>query len=775
MVRRIGRAARGGIGPRAAALTVVIALAPSPGAAPFDEAEDPASVVVQRVRALVAAELAADWGRVRALGQEAIDAAARLDDEARGRHSDYVAIAEHGIARADVAEGEFVAAVERVERALGSLPRLSDGYRSPLLSTQGLALLELGLPDRAEAAIEAAVQLSAADVADGRGNFGALFNARFAQARHRLAVGRFRDAGEGLDEFALALDWETVGGVIGAQRIARNRATITVLSGTAWFELARGLEPGAERAAGLLRAERALAGALASDGAQAIDRFAAGVKLIELKLFRDDLDAAGTRLALIEAEASRGGFGALPQEERAWLASLAADHAERIGRGAVSARENLHGVFRDLLSEWRRVERSAGVGFLRYRRAHGVLHQLVATGTPREALEVLLEADRLGVLWRACGSPSLGADDVRRALTGDDAGCIVFVGGVAASTVLAFDRDCIVRARLPPRPRMEREIREFNAALTLPPSTLSPGRRERRREDLERHGGWLSANLFPDEVRERLREWRHVRLVTADALGRLVCEALPVVDGRPLGLTHAVSRLPSLSVAAAGARREDGKSDGTGEIWLIGAPRPAESTAEKIPGSGALTLPRELVDAIEEALPRRAVRVYRGEAATIARIEAATPGRVDLLHVVAHGVVDSARELRPMIALTAEPPRDDGWLTVERVRSLRAPPLVLLSVCRTGSGVERIGDAGASDLGGAFLVAGARAVVMSDFDLRLDAATAFDVELYRGLAHGGSVAEAARSARTRIAADPLRSDPIHWALSYVYGLGERGL
>jgi CHAT domain-containing protein len=127
-----------------------------------------------------------------------------------------------------------------------------------------------------------------------------------------------------------------------------------------------------------------------------------------------------------------------------------------------------------------------------------------------------------------------------------------------------------------------------------------------------------------------------------------------------------------------------------------------------------------------------------------------------------HGVHDYERE-RSALLLLAPGAGHDGSLSADAIERLAAPPVVLLGACGTAAGPRRAGDDGASHLGGAFLVAGASAVVTAPGDLPQGATVDLVAEFLAAWERGVPLPEALRRARAAVAAVPRRAHPYYFA------------
>ncbi len=687
--------------------------------------------------------------------REAIEAGASLAPEARRLVGDYLALAHHGVATAERDRGEIMEALSRVQSAEAEL-ELTPPFRALLLSMSGDLFLEFGVPDRAEEPNLLAFELALQELQSERPNWGVVFLVHARRFKQLLAVERYRDAADVVEGLKADLDWDTVFEGRDPGGAARERATLDTYAGVAWAALAA-TEPEVEA-----RAREALERVLAEPRALQADRFTAAGRLAHLAIRRGDLASAADLLAMLRLESQEPSARVLPREEATWLASLEAALAERAGVGRAEALERLGHSFRDLMEERRDAQRPSGVGYFRYARARLVLQELVALSTPKEGLAWMIEAHAVGTLWQALGKPRPSTESVLARIVSPGIGCIVYVNGESRAQCLVVDeKGGVGRFDLGDAHEVTRLAREFMAALQQDPAAAGPA----RARTLATDGAALAAILFPEPVRKSLRRWSAVRIVGRDLLEFLALEALPVLDDKALGLTHAVSDLPSLAIAVALAERvPPGKP---GPPLLVVVPAVSGAVRDRF-GLTPLELSKRSVEALRESADRP-LEFLREEEATVAGLEQALAREPAWLHLFAHGIRDDTRELRPIVVLAPDTRDPDGYLTVESVRGMRSPELVVLSVCGSGDGGERTGDSGAGHFGGAFLAAGARCVLLSPEQVRLSAALAMGGALYASLRDDHTPAEALRRARVVLAADARWADPFHWALMQAYG------
>lgn len=173
------------------------------------------------------------------------------------------------------------------------------------------------------------------------------------------------------------------------------------------------------------------------------------------------------------------------------------------------------------------------------------------------------------------------------------------------------------------------------------------------------------------------------------------------------------------------------------------------------------------------------------EATAIARMLRATPhlgaearesmlyaanGKIDLVHLAAHGVYDPRNPLFSKIAL-AKDETEDGNLTVDEILStldLTGVNLVVLSACQSAVGARSGGDE-VVGLTRALLYAGTPGVISTLWNIDDAASAGLMREFYRRLTGGASVAEALRQAQLAVKENERFSDPKYWAAFMLTG------
>jgi CHAT domain-containing protein len=272
---------------------------------------------------------------------------------------------------------------------------------------------------------------------------------------------------------------------------------------------------------------------------------------------------------------------------------------------------------------------------------------------------------------------------------------------------------------------------------------------------------------LPEPILPALLKWSSVTVVGSELLGPVPLELLPFAGGR-LEQRVAVSYLPSLPVGELLHRRAERRERGPGrDLVLIAAPALP-------PGAGPKRAPLPFDDGHLERLlrdlePERA-RVFARHGATAAALSSGEVRAARSLAVIAHGERDDARE-RPTVFQLAS---DSGVASIgcNEVEELLVPPVVVLCVCHAARGPVRAGDGGAGDLGGAFLRAGAQAVLLAPWSIDYEDACELAGLVLEHLRRGDPPTRALNRARSSFLAGARGEDPSR-AFLRVVGLGGR--
>jgi CHAT domain-containing protein/tetratricopeptide (TPR) repeat protein len=237
-------------------------------------------------------------------------------------------------------------------------------------------------------------------------------------------------------------------------------------------------------------------------------------------------------------------------------------------------------------------------------------------------------------------------------------------------------------------------------------------------------------------------------------------------DGRTLLERHDLHYVPAIAVLTAMPERASTAPAGA---LVVGDPGPldVEPGTEALP---ALPWARREIAAIRTMLGPASTLLAGGDASESA-VRAAIPGR-RVLHFATHGVVSNA-PARPSYLALHPSAAADGRLLADEIYDLRLDAdVVVLSACRTALGPVE-GD-GVIGFARAFLSAGARSVVATQWDVSDRVSYEVMRQFYARRARGVSKSAALRGAQLAvlralragtIAADgvPLPETPRLWA------------
>lgn len=492
--------------------------------------------------------------------------------------------------------------------------------------------------------------------------------------------------------------------------------------------------------------------------------------LLDLAVLQVDLAdraAADASLAAASALLARAG-GSEPGDLSCRLATLRAHVALSFGPtpGELAGlRQRLLTECEALLRSWHEIPvRKGGLGFLQFATRRDALAALVAVEyhlhpeQPHLALAHLMRAQALGTFARRQDVPAGDPLDVQRRLAPVRGGILVFLPCVLGECVFVITRQRLTFHRLPRRDTLLHDLRTLRELL-LPAETLAPV------ADVHACGERIAGKILPADVRAALADWTECVVVGRELLGNLPLEVLPGVRSAWLGCDLAISYLPSLPF---GLHRSVGGTTGhaADRCSLV-----AVTAAPSIPRDRVVPVGDDTARAITAPWPQALCLLGdRASAAALATTDVASSA---MTIVLAHGTDRLARpdDERPRGVALADAPLGCGQ--VEALAEVGVAPLVVLAVCRGGSGNLRRGDDTGNSLVGAFLSAGADAVVAADADLDVRATVAMLRELSRHRAEGHSAAEALRRARCALAETAEFAHPMFHSQLGVFG-HERG-
>jgi tetratricopeptide (TPR) repeat protein len=207
-------------------------------------------------------------------------------------------------------------------------------------------------------------------------------------------------------------------------------------------------------------------------------------------------------------------------------------------------------------------------------------------------------------------------------------------------------------------------------------------------------------------------------------------------------------------VIGVGGPDPPGASGGNALAALFRSGRPAKPLIADLP---ALPNAAQELRQIADALPGNDDRLFIGEAAAEENFKKADLRHANVIAFATHGLVGGeVRSLwEPALLLGTNGPEsgEDGLLGASEIARLRLnADWVILSACNTAAG-DGAGGAVYSGLATSFAQAGAKALLLSHWRVRDDAAARLSVETVRGTSRGLDRAEALRQAQLRLIGD----------------------
>lgn len=498
-----------------------------------------------------------------------------------------------------------------------------------------------------------------------------------------------------------------------------------------------------------------------------LERAYATMTLARRALLAQDLDSAEGILEVL-----RGEDLPLGVIERARVAALEVDLAIAAGRGLEQAAERWEDARGGFISSWARVPPlQSGLGYLNFHGRQsfigaGVRLTLARGGSVEEALQVLLEAQSLSSLSQSLGATLPQLDEIRAELLVDGEVCVMFLTELHRGIALAIDAEQIAVEELPGRLAYEELVLDLARAADMDPRALDTEPMAVRTRLFAEAGSALGAALLRGEVRQMIARSDRISVVGADFIPRLSVELLRI-DGQPLGLTHAISYLPSLPAALALARRPHAERDV--DVALVCDAQPSDTALAPLPFDDRVRA------AVLGAWQPDRVAVLSKAQATRSAVTMGPFGRARVGQVLVHGTEDLRRVQPTGLLMTPEGAGDDGVLWPADLDGASAPDLVLATACGTWRSPRRIGDGGTGFLAEAFLAAGARAVGVSAGDIAFAPTVRFSRMVHEALARGFSPADAYLSARRALAEDEFLHDPYFSSRLVLVGLGHRPL
>ena len=186
-----------------------------------------------------------------------------------------------------------------------------------------------------------------------------------------------------------------------------------------------------------------------------------------------------------------------------------------------------------------------------------------------------------------------------------------------------------------------------------------------------------------------------------------------------------------------------------------------------------LPFAREEIAEAAKALGKNSVELD-GAAASEAALKALALGDFRIIHIAAHGIANDAEPDRAALLLAPGNDSEDGLWQSREIRQTRLKAdLVVLSACDTGTG-RLEGQEGIMNLARAFLIAGAKSVVASLWQVDDRSTATLMSFFYEHMAAGLEVREALRQAQLDFIKEfGDKAQPYYWAGFEVIGDGTR--
>ncbi len=258
-------------------------------------------------------------------------------------------------------------------------------------------------------------------------------------------------------------------------------------------------------------------------------------------------------------------------------------------------------------------------------------------------------------------------------------------------------------------------------------------------------------------------------IIPDGSLWEVPFQALQDARGRYVLEEYAIHLAPSLSVLSA--MRQSSVQHISPSLLALGNPsRKVISTTstEKFSREFApLPDADKEVASVGKLFGKR--KVLTGQAATESVFKSLA-GDYSILHLATHAVLDNHHPLNSylLLANSEGDEKNDGMLTAREVMQLKLnAQFVVLSACETANGRISAGE-GIIGLSWAFLLAGCRTMVVSQWQVNSSSTTEFMIHFFTQLKNGGNKKQAAKSQALRQAAlkllrQPRYQHPYYWA------------
>lgn len=376
--------------------------------------------------------------------------------------------------------------------------------------------------------------------------------------------------------------------------------------------------------------------------------------------------------------------------------------------------------------------------------------------------------------------------DLKKRLEEADETIIEFALGTDRSFAWTLSSQGVALDILPGRKEIETQVRDFIELLAAAPANMYL---ERDLALLKEHGKALFSTLL-GPLSDKIAPGKKLIIVPDGFLYYLPFESLLRGD-RYLIEDHEISYVSSASMLGLWQDSKDG-TDGAARMELLalgdpifrteiaksnrkrGSPRSRMTKGTQVPLP--LQLPplprsRDEVQAIAGLFPAARVRLLLGRESTENVIKSERLRRYRRLHFATHSLIDETSPSKSAVVLTlASDSEEDGLLELDEIADLDLDcDLVVLSACQTARGQLLSGE-GILGLTRAFIYAGARSVVVSQWSVSDISTGRLMKRFYQNIVGNLGNAAALRSAKLQM----LRSEtetrhPYYWAAFILIG------
>jgi CHAT domain-containing protein len=400
-----------------------------------------------------------------------------------------------------------------------------------------------------------------------------------------------------------------------------------------------------------------------------------------------------------------------------------------------------------------------------------------------ETQKKLLKAEMENSRSRLVYSKIIDAEELRKKMSEDRMVLAEFFLGENRSFVWLFTGGDVFSETLPGRREIETAVESYLTSLSAVPN---PVYIEKEIDKLRKQGRELFARLF-GRLTDHIAAGQRLIIVPDGLLHYLPFETL-IHNSRYLVEDHEISYNPSASMLGLWQNDEEGDSGSEMELLAIGDPivEPGAKIGES--GNGLseqarrmllargfrlsqLPRTREEVLSLADLFPSDRRKVLLGSDATEEAVKLESLRRYRRLHFASHSLVDERSPLRSAVVLTpGDQAKEDGLLEAGEISRLDLDcDLAVVSACQTGRGRLLSGE-GIVGLSRAFLLAGARAVVVSLRNVSDASTSRLMKNFYRNLTEGSSNAAALRKAKLEMIQSGRQTrHPYYWSSFVIIG------